>query len=102
MKNNNQNDNRAPQFPVRSNWAGDKSPISSGCRAPLKGESRFVSRDQNFSRTVNDNAAIRALRWEAKERVKRARQNVKAAQLLRRGGKRVPEGVKLGAVLVKL
>jgi hypothetical protein len=99
---NNQNDNRAPQLPLRSNWAGQKSPISSGCRTPLKGESRFVSRDRNFSRTVNDNAAIRQIRWEAKERVKRAKQRVKAAGLLRRGGVRVPEGVKLGAVLVKI
>lgn len=68
--NKNQNDNRAPQAPLRSNWAGNKSPINNGCVSILKGESRFKSKDVNFARTVNDKkkSVVQLMKEQCRER----------------------------------
>lgn len=50
--NKNQNDNRAPQKSLASNWAGNKAPIYQGCYHRKRGESAFLSRDPNFARTM--------------------------------------------------
>jgi hypothetical protein len=51
----NKNDNKAPIASLKSNWAGQKSPIFQGCDRPKRrtGETGFLSRDSNFARTVN-------------------------------------------------
>ena len=93
--NKNQNDNRAPQTPLRSNWAGGKSPINNGCVGILKGESRFKSKDVNFARTVNDKSPVQLAKQASRDRRDNYLKRARELQLRNKGYK------KQGSVLVK-
>jgi hypothetical protein len=87
-QNQNRNDNRAPQAPLRSGWAGNKTPINNGCVRILKGESRFKSLDKNFARTVNDKSPVQLAKQACRDRKEKYLKRATELKALSKGYKK--------------
>lgn len=87
-------DNRAPQKSLQSNWAGEKSPISTGCVKIIRGETRFKSKDPNFARTVNDKkkSVVQLMKEQCRERKANYLKRGAELKLMAKGYKKTGEG----------